>query len=61
LIPTGGVNLNTAAEFMAAGSAALAVGSELVDKSAVAAKEFQRITENARRFMEVVKSARSKS
>src|SRR5439155_1132253 len=36
-IPTGGVNLNTAAEFIAAGSAALAVGSELVDKKAVAA------------------------
>jgi 2-dehydro-3-deoxyphosphogluconate aldolase/(4S)-4-hydroxy-2-oxoglutarate aldolase len=61
LIPTGGVNLNTAAEFMAAGSAALAVGSELVDKAAVAAKDFQKITENARKFLEVVKSARSKS
>jgi 2-dehydro-3-deoxyphosphogluconate aldolase/(4S)-4-hydroxy-2-oxoglutarate aldolase len=61
LIPTGGVNLNTAAEFMAAGSAALAVGSELVDKAAVAAKDFQKITENARKFMEVVKLTRSKS
>jgi 2-dehydro-3-deoxyphosphogluconate aldolase/(4S)-4-hydroxy-2-oxoglutarate aldolase len=61
LIPTGGVNLNTAAEFIAAGSAALAVGSELVDKAAVAAKDFQKITETAQKFMEVVKSARSKS
>jgi len=61
LIPTGGVNLNTAAEFIAAGSAALAVGSELVDKAAVAAKDFGKITENARKFMEVVKSARLKS
>jgi 2-dehydro-3-deoxyphosphogluconate aldolase/(4S)-4-hydroxy-2-oxoglutarate aldolase len=61
LIPTGGVNLNTVAEFIAAGSAALAVGSELVDKAAVAAKDFQKITENARKFMEAVKSARSKS
>ena len=59
-IPTGGVNLNTAAEFIAAGSAALAVGSELVDKKAVAAKDFAKITENARKFSEVVRTARSK-
>ena len=59
-IPTGGVNLNTADEFIAAGSAALAVGSELVDKKAVAAKEFAKITENARKFSEVVRTARSK-
>ena len=59
-IPTGGVNLNTAAEFIAAGSAALAVGSELVDKKAVAAKEFAKITENARKFSEAVRTARSR-
>ncbi len=60
LIPTGGVNLNTAAEFIAAGSSALAVGSELVDKAAIARKDFAKITENAKRFLEVVKSARAK-
>ncbi|MBM3801901.1 MAG: bifunctional 4-hydroxy-2-oxoglutarate aldolase/2-dehydro-3-deoxy-phosphogluconate aldolase [Acidimicrobiia bacterium] len=60
LIPTGGVNLNTAEAFIAAGSAALAVGSELVDKAAVAAQDFRKITENARKFMEAVRSARSK-
>jgi len=59
-IPTGGVNLDTAAEFIAAGSAALAVGSELVDKKAVAAKEFAKITENARKFSEAVRTARSR-
>jgi 2-dehydro-3-deoxyphosphogluconate aldolase / (4S)-4-hydroxy-2-oxoglutarate aldolase len=58
LIPTGGVNLSTAAEFLAAGSAALAVGSELVDKKAVAAGDFARITDNARKFLEVLKAAR---
>jgi 2-dehydro-3-deoxyphosphogluconate aldolase / (4S)-4-hydroxy-2-oxoglutarate aldolase len=61
LIPTGGVNLNTAAEFITAGSAALAVGSELVDKAAVAAKDFARIAENARKFLDAVRAARSKS
>ena len=60
LIPTGGVNLNTAGEFIAAGSAALAVGSELVDKTAVASKDFTKIAENARKFLEAVRTARSK-
>src|SRR5437762_2294152 len=57
-IPTGGVNLNTAAEFIAAGSAALAVGSELVDKKAVAAGDFAKVTDNARKFLEVMQAAR---
>jgi 2-dehydro-3-deoxyphosphogluconate aldolase/(4S)-4-hydroxy-2-oxoglutarate aldolase len=60
VIPTGGVNLNTAAEFMAAGSAALAVGSELVDKNAVSTKDFAKITENARKFLDAIKAGRSK-
>jgi 2-dehydro-3-deoxyphosphogluconate aldolase/(4S)-4-hydroxy-2-oxoglutarate aldolase len=60
LIPTGGVNLNTAGEFIAAGSAALAVGSELVDKTAGASKDFTKIAENARKFLEAVRTARSK-
>ena len=60
LIPTGGVNLNTAAEFITAGSAALAVGSELVDKTAVASKDFSKIAENTRKFLEAVRTARSK-
>jgi 2-dehydro-3-deoxyphosphogluconate aldolase/(4S)-4-hydroxy-2-oxoglutarate aldolase len=59
-IPTGGVNLNTAADFIAAGSSALAVGSELVDKTAVAKKDFGIITANAQRFMEVIRSTRAK-
>ena len=61
LIPTGGVNLSTAVDFLAAGSAALAVGSELVDKAAVARKDYSKITENARRFLDVVRTARSHS
>ncbi len=60
LIPTGGVSLQTAGDFIVAGSAALAVGSELVEKTAVASKDFGRITENAKKFCEAVKSARSR-
>ncbi len=59
MIPTGGVNLNSAAEFLAAGSAALAVGSELVDKKALASRDFGRITDNARKFLEVVRATKS--
>lgn len=60
LIPTGGVNLNTAADFIAAGSAALAVGSELVDKAAVASGNLEKIRENATRFLEIIRTARQK-
>ena len=60
LIPTGGVNLNTAADFVAAGSAALAVGSELVDKAAIASGNLEKIRENASRFLEIVRTARQK-
>jgi 2-dehydro-3-deoxyphosphogluconate aldolase/(4S)-4-hydroxy-2-oxoglutarate aldolase len=59
-IPTGGVNLNTAADFILAGSAALAVGSELVDKTALATKDFSKVRENARKFLETVRNARAR-
>lgn len=35
LVPTGGVNLNTAAEFIEAGAAALGIGGELVEARAL--------------------------
>ncbi|MFN8009384.1 MAG: bifunctional 2-keto-4-hydroxyglutarate aldolase/2-keto-3-deoxy-6-phosphogluconate aldolase [Terriglobia bacterium] len=60
MIPTGGVNLQTAADFIAAGSAALAVGSEMVDKVAVASGNFDKIKQNANQFLELVKKARGK-
>ena len=60
LVPTGGVNLATAAEFISAGSAALAVGSELVDKAAVALGNLEKVKLNASLFLDVVKRAREK-
>jgi 2-dehydro-3-deoxyphosphogluconate aldolase / (4S)-4-hydroxy-2-oxoglutarate aldolase len=59
-IPTGGVNLNTAADFIIAGSAALAVGSELVDKTSVATKDYSKVRENARKFLDAVRNARAR-
>ncbi|HWR37424.1 MAG TPA: bifunctional 4-hydroxy-2-oxoglutarate aldolase/2-dehydro-3-deoxy-phosphogluconate aldolase [Clostridia bacterium] len=59
LVPTGGVNLNTAAEFIQAGAAALGVGGELVDAGALEAGRPDVITENARKFVKVVSEARA--
>jgi len=60
LVPTGGVNLENAGEFIRAGATAVAVGSSLVNKKAVKERNFDLITENARRFLEVVKEAKKK-
>ena len=58
LVPTGGVSLKTAADFIKAGAAALGVGSDLVDTAALRAGEAKVITERARQFIEIVKVAR---
>jgi 2-dehydro-3-deoxyphosphogluconate aldolase / (4S)-4-hydroxy-2-oxoglutarate aldolase len=54
LVPTGGVSLKTAADFIKAGAAALGVGADLVDVKAQAAI----ITERAKQFVEIVRQAR---
>ena len=58
LVPVGGVSLQTAGEFIRAGAAAVAVGSNLVKKSAIAAKRFDELTELARGFVAAVAKAR---
>lgn len=59
LIPTGGVSLTTAADFIKAGAAALGVGSDLVDVKALREGQAHLITERARQFVEIVKAARA--
>lgn len=59
MIPTGGVNLQTAAEFIAAGAIALGVGGELVSSTALSDGKPHLLTENARRFMQAVAEARA--
>jgi 2-dehydro-3-deoxyphosphogluconate aldolase/(4S)-4-hydroxy-2-oxoglutarate aldolase len=59
LMPTGGVNLDTAAEFLKAGACALGVGSSLVDSKTVAKGEFAKIESLARQFVEVVRQYRA--
>jgi 2-dehydro-3-deoxyphosphogluconate aldolase/(4S)-4-hydroxy-2-oxoglutarate aldolase len=58
-IPTGGVNLNTAAEFLEAGCVALGIGGELVQADALKANKPEIIVENARRFLAIVQHTRA--
>ncbi len=58
LVPTGGVNLDNAAQFIRAGAACLGVGSNLVEKEAIKNRDFDRLTANAEKFVAVVREAR---
>lgn len=58
MAPTGGVNLDNAADFFRAGASAVAVGSDLIDKAALEAGDFAKIESLARRFVEVIADAR---
>jgi 2-dehydro-3-deoxyphosphogluconate aldolase/(4S)-4-hydroxy-2-oxoglutarate aldolase len=59
LMPTGGVDLTTAAAFLKAGACCLGVGSQLVEPKAVAERNFDRIRELARQYTAIVKRAQS--
>ena len=59
LIPTGGVSLKTAADFIKAGAMALGVGSDLVDLNALREGNSELITERTREFLEIVQAARA--
>ncbi|HKD78101.1 MAG TPA: bifunctional 4-hydroxy-2-oxoglutarate aldolase/2-dehydro-3-deoxy-phosphogluconate aldolase [Candidatus Angelobacter sp.] len=58
MIPTGGVNLETAAEFLRAGAEALGVGGELVVPAALKSGNGAEITRIARRFVEAIAEVR---
>ncbi len=60
LVPTGGVNLSTAAEFIEAGAAALGIGGELIQPEALKSNKPELIVETARKFLEIVATARAK-
>ena len=59
LIPTGGVSLKTAADFIKAGASALGVGADLVDVKAIRECQQNVITERAREFVRIVQEART--
>jgi 2-dehydro-3-deoxyphosphogluconate aldolase/(4S)-4-hydroxy-2-oxoglutarate aldolase len=58
MIPTGGVNLETAGEFLKAGACAVAVGGELVDGKSIKEGRFDIIEERAKQYLAVIARAR---
>jgi len=61
LIPTGGVTLAKAADFLKAGARALGVGTDLVNPKAIEDGKPERVTETARAYLEVVGKFRESS
>ncbi len=59
LMPTGGVSLTNAGDWIRAGAVAVGVGSALLDGKAIAEGRYEQLTENARRLIDSVKSARA--
>ncbi len=58
LMPTGGVDLTTAADFLKAGACCLGIGSQLVEPKAVAERSFDRIRSLAKQFVAIVQQVR---
>jgi 2-dehydro-3-deoxyphosphogluconate aldolase/(4S)-4-hydroxy-2-oxoglutarate aldolase len=59
LVPTGGVNLDNAADYIRAGAVALGVGGEMIAKEALQARDGEAISKLASLFVDVVKNARN--
>jgi len=59
LVPTGGVDLGTAGPMLEAGAYALGVGGAITDKKAIKEGRFEVITDNVRKFLDIVKPYRS--
>lgn len=60
MMPTGGVNLDTAEDFLKAGAFALGVGGSLVEKKAVESNDMDRIRDLAAQYVEIVRRFRAK-
>ena len=58
MVPTGGVNLETAADFLKAGACAVAVGGELIDEKTIKEGKYEVFEQRARQFLDVVRKAR---
>jgi 2-dehydro-3-deoxyphosphogluconate aldolase/(4S)-4-hydroxy-2-oxoglutarate aldolase len=59
LMPSGGVNLQTAADFLRAGAAVLSVGGALVDPATLAARDFGKIESLACKYVEIIRGVRA--
>lgn len=61
LMPTGGVSLDNAGDWIKAGAVAVGVGTSLLDAAAIAAGNFSAIADNARRIVANVRRARGQA
>jgi 2-dehydro-3-deoxyphosphogluconate aldolase/(4S)-4-hydroxy-2-oxoglutarate aldolase len=59
LLPTGGVDRHTAADYIRAGAAALGVGAALIDIHALQQQGDEALSARAREFVEIVRVARA--
>jgi len=59
LIPTGGVNLDNAGDWIKAGACAVGIGSALLDQKAISENNFGKLTENALRICQSINQVRS--
>jgi 2-dehydro-3-deoxyphosphogluconate aldolase / (4S)-4-hydroxy-2-oxoglutarate aldolase len=58
LLPTKGIDFETAGAYLKAGAIAVGTGSCLVNKALIAAKNYSQITENAVKFTKIVQQSR---
>lgn len=56
MMPTGGVSLETIADFFKAGAIAVGVGTDLVDFGAIREGNLEAVSEKARKYLEIVKN-----
>jgi len=56
VMPTGGVSLTNAGEWLKAGACAVGVGSALIDKEAIRVDNYSKLSDNAKQIMESIKS-----
>lgn len=61
LMPTGGVSLTNAGQWLAAGACAVGVGSALLDKRAIESEDYGKLTENARILSQCINDYRNNS
>ena len=61
LMPTGGVNLDNAGDWIKAGACAVGIGTALLDVKAIEENNYKKLTENARRINDSIKSAVNKN
>ncbi len=59
LMPTGGVNLETAAAFLKAGACSLGIGGSLVDPQAIASGDLAKIESLAKQYVKIVRDTRA--